>query len=144
LTIEALSWACGSPCRKWNWGVVVRLQVIEEAPATVASAVTELASAVATGAVRLDGTAGHDELIWSLVALAGVETNAAQQIALRLGHHDVFPHTDPLVRWAVRQIAPSVQAVDDVAERWRPWRALAATHLLAHIDAAVAATHHKV
>jgi AraC family transcriptional regulator, regulatory protein of adaptative response / DNA-3-methyladenine glycosylase II len=97
----------------------------------VASAVTQFASAVATGAVRLDAAAGLDELIWSLVAIPGLEANAAQQIALRLGHHDAFPHTDPLVRRAIRQLAPSVCNVEDIAERWRPWRALAATHLLA-------------
>jgi AraC family transcriptional regulator of adaptative response / DNA-3-methyladenine glycosylase II len=97
----------------------------------VASAVTQFASAVATGAVRLDAAAGLDELIWSLVAIPGLEANAAQQIALRLGHHDAFPHTDPLVRRAIRQLAPSVCNVEDIAERGRPWRALAATHLLA-------------
>jgi AraC family transcriptional regulator of adaptative response / DNA-3-methyladenine glycosylase II len=109
-------------------------------PRPVARAVTEFALAVASDAVRLDGAAGLDELIWSLVAIPGVETNAAQQIAVRLGHNDAFPEADPLVRQAMQQIGPSVRAIDDVTERWRPWRALAATHLLAHLDAADPAT----
>lgn len=110
----------------------------------VAGAVTRFASAVATKTVQLDGAAALDELIWSLIAIPGVETSAAQQIALRLGYHDAFPGADPLIRQAIRNISPSVRAVDDVAERWRPWRALAATHLLAQIDNTTPATQRKV
>jgi AraC family transcriptional regulator of adaptative response / DNA-3-methyladenine glycosylase II len=104
-------------------------------PRPVANTVTEFASAVATDAVHLDGAASLDELISSLVAVPGVEANTAQQIALRLGHHDAFPQADPLVRRALHELAPTALAVDGNSERWRPWRALAATHLLAHMDA---------
>jgi AraC family transcriptional regulator of adaptative response / DNA-3-methyladenine glycosylase II len=102
-------------------------------PRAIANAIIAFASAVATDAVRLDGSAGLDDLITSLIAIPGIERTTAHQIALRLGYHDAFPDADPVVRGALREIAPSVQTFDATAERWRPWRALAVTHLVAHI-----------
>jgi 3-methyladenine DNA glycosylase/8-oxoguanine DNA glycosylase len=87
---------------------------------------------VAAGRVRLDGAASLDELIASVIAIPGVEPSTAQQIALRLGYHEAFPHADPVVRCALEQIDESIRSADEIAEQWRPWRALAATHLAAH------------
>jgi AraC family transcriptional regulator of adaptative response / DNA-3-methyladenine glycosylase II len=103
-------------------------------PRPTANAMSAFASAVASDDVRLDGSAGFDELIRSLVAIPDIETNTAHQIALRLGYQDAFPQTDSVVRCVVREIGPSVRAVEATAERWRPWRALAVTHLAAHFD----------
>jgi AraC family transcriptional regulator of adaptative response / DNA-3-methyladenine glycosylase II len=101
-------------------------------PRPAVTAVTEFASAVAAERVRLDGAASLDELIASVTAIKGVETSTAQQIALRLGYHEAFPHADPVVRCALEQIDESIRSADEIAEQWRPWRALAATHLAAH------------
>jgi AraC family transcriptional regulator of adaptative response / DNA-3-methyladenine glycosylase II len=109
-------------------------------PRAIANAITGFASAVATDTVRLDGSATLDELISSLVAIPGLEKNTAHQIALRLGYHDAFPHADPMARHVLRQVAPSIRTVEAMAERWRPWRALAVTHLVAHIDSSVLGT----
>jgi len=114
------------------------------APRALADAITAFASAVATDAVRLDGSASLDELISSLVVIPGIEKNTAHLIALRLGYHDAFPHADPVVRRALQQVAPSVADLETWAERWRPWRALAVTHLVAHLDSGIlAAQHHS-
>lgn len=101
-------------------------------PITVSSTISEFAAAVASGVVQLDGAASLDELVSSLTAIPAIDASTAQMIALRLGHHDAFPHADPQVGTALRLIgaAPS-GSLEDVAERWRPWRALAAAHLAA-------------
>jgi AraC family transcriptional regulator of adaptative response / DNA-3-methyladenine glycosylase II len=103
-------------------------------PLPAGSAVTEFASAVAAERIRLDGAATLDELISSLIAIPGVAKSTAQQIALRLGYHEAFPHADPLVQLALEQIDSSIRSPDEIAEKWRPWRALAATHLVAHAE----------
>jgi AraC family transcriptional regulator of adaptative response / DNA-3-methyladenine glycosylase II len=103
-------------------------------PRLAGTAVTEFASAVAAERIRLDGAATLDELIASLIAIPGVEASTAQQIALRLGYPDAFPHADPLVQLA-REESEASRAADEVGEQWRPWRALAATHLVARAEA---------
>jgi 3-methyladenine DNA glycosylase/8-oxoguanine DNA glycosylase len=37
-----------------------------------------------------------------------------------------------MVQRALEQIDESIRSADEIAEQWRPWRALAATHLAAH------------
>jgi AraC family transcriptional regulator of adaptative response / DNA-3-methyladenine glycosylase II len=101
---------------------------------SIGSVVTAFAIAVARGVVRLDGSATLDDLISSLVRIPGVEQDAAHQIALRLGYRDAFPVGDPVVRRALRQVAPAGRTIEVAGERWRPWRALAVTHLVAHAD----------
>lgn len=51
----------------------------------------------------------------------GIDAAAEQYLAMRLGARDAFPVTDAVVRRAVRGADP---------EQWRPWRSLAAAHLL--------------
>jgi AraC family transcriptional regulator of adaptative response / DNA-3-methyladenine glycosylase II len=104
-------------------------------PRPTDTTITEFASAVAADRIRLDGSASLDELISSLTAIPGVEASCAQQIALRLGYHEAFPHADPLVQLALGQIDSSLRPADEIADQWRPWRALAATHLAAHAEA---------
>ena len=102
---------------------------------STARAVGEFAAAVATKAVQLDGTAGFEQLAASIVAVRGVDVNTAYQIALHLGHHDAFPGTDRRVQRAIEALGSSAESAADLSERWRPWRALAATHLIAHAEA---------
>lgn len=100
-------------------------------PVALTAAIKEFAHAVATNAVQLDPAASLDELVSSLTAIPAVDASAAQTIALRLGHHDAFPYADPHVLSALRLIGAPAGSVDDAAEQWRPWRALAAAHLAA-------------
>jgi AraC family transcriptional regulator, regulatory protein of adaptative response / DNA-3-methyladenine glycosylase II len=97
-------------------------------------AVRTFAQAVLDDAVRLDRSVGLDVLIASLTALKGVGQWTARYIALRLGEPDAYPATDLALRRALLPHARRAAATPgEVAERWRPWRALAATHLwLAH------------
>jgi AraC family transcriptional regulator of adaptative response / DNA-3-methyladenine glycosylase II len=110
--------------------VVANADVSTVDPAA-ADAVRELAARVAGGSVVLDGSVPLANLTASLTAVPGVGANAAQQIALRLGERDAFPDGDPQIASALRDLAPGGR---DAAASWRPWRALAATHLV--VDAA--------
>jgi len=93
-------------------------------------AVRGFADAVANGKVRLDGSVGLDELVTALTTLGGFGPIAAQHLALRLGERDAFPATDLSLRYALRALDPGATDPAAVAESWRPWRALAAMHLL--------------
>jgi AraC family transcriptional regulator of adaptative response / DNA-3-methyladenine glycosylase II len=85
--------------------------------------IRSFAHAVAEDEIRLDGSVGVDELVASLTAIDGLGPWTANTLALRLGEPDAFPATDLGLRRAID--APTV------ADRWRPWRALAAMHLWA-------------
>jgi len=80
---------------------------------TRAAAIRGLARAVVADRIRLDGSVSLDALVSSLTAVKGLGSWTAHYLALRLGEPDAFPTTS---------LVPE-------AERWRPWRALAATHL---------------
>ena len=95
-----------------------------------AEAVRSFARAVAEDAIRLDGSVGLDELIASLTGVGGLGSWTAQYLALRLGERDAWPTNDRGLRRALASRLPrSDMPLSAVAERWRPWRALAATHL---------------
>ena len=104
-------------------------------PRAVARSVLEFATAVVTNAVRLDGTASHEQLRASISAVRGVDGDVAEQIALHLGHHDAYPGTDRDVQMAIASLGVEDRLAGDLSERWRPWRALAATHLVALAEA---------
>jgi len=96
--------------------------------------IAAFARAVSAGVIRLDRSVGLDELVSSVTAIAGLGPWTAHYVALRLGEPDAFPATDLGVRRALA--ARAGQAIrggsgDRPAERWRPWRALATTHLWA-------------
>ena len=90
-------------------------------------AIRLFARAVADDAIRLDGSVPLDELIASIVEIAGLGAWTANYLALRLGERDAFPATDLGLRRALDVYDP--RALGELAEDWRPWRALAATHL---------------
>jgi AraC family transcriptional regulator of adaptative response / DNA-3-methyladenine glycosylase II len=92
--------------------------------------IRSFARAVAADTLRLDGSVGLDELLAALSAIGGLGPWTANYVALRLGEPDAFPETDIGLRRAVHGRAPrSPAALARLADRWRPWRALAATHL---------------
>jgi AraC family transcriptional regulator, regulatory protein of adaptative response / DNA-3-methyladenine glycosylase II len=91
-------------------------------------AIRGFASAVAADEIRLDGSIGLEQLVASVTAIDGLGPWTGHYLALRMGEPDAFPATDLGLRRAVGGDARSLAAL---AEGWRPWRALAATHLWA-------------
>ncbi|MGH2779994.1 MAG: hypothetical protein ACRDLA_00990 [Thermoleophilaceae bacterium] len=71
-----------------------------------------------------------DGLVASITAIEGLGPWTAHYLALRLGERDACPTTDlGLQRALARRVRRSATTLGELAERWRPWRALAATHL---------------
>jgi AraC family transcriptional regulator of adaptative response / DNA-3-methyladenine glycosylase II len=104
-------------------------------------AIRSFARAVAEDEIRLDGSIGLDQLIPSITAIAGLGPWTAQYLALRLGERDACPTTDlGLQRAFAERMRQSATTLAELAERWRPWRALAATHLYLADNAAGSAT----
>lgn len=97
---------------------------------TRANAIRLFARAVAEDAVRLDRSLSLDQLISAITALDGLGSWTAHYIALRLGEPDACPTSDLALQRALSRHTPRAgAALGELAERWRPWRALAATHL---------------
>lgn len=94
-----------------------------------AASVRAFARGVADDTIRLDRSVGLDRLVESVTAVRGLGPWTAQYIALRLGEPDAFPAGDLGLRRAAGDVSPALLA--GLAERWRPWRALAAAHLWA-------------
>jgi AraC family transcriptional regulator of adaptative response / DNA-3-methyladenine glycosylase II len=94
------------------------------------AAIRSFARAVATGSIRLDRSVSLDRLVASITAIPGLGPWTAQYLALRLGEPDACPTTDLGLRRALPHLVrESSGPLAEIAERWRPWRALAATHL---------------
>lgn len=88
--------------------------------------------AVADAQISQDGAGGLDHLLAALTGMPGVDPAAAQYLALRMGDPNAFPWADAgirayLIRRRGRELTP--YEVEQMAEPWRPWRALAATLL---------------
>jgi AraC family transcriptional regulator, regulatory protein of adaptative response / DNA-3-methyladenine glycosylase II len=81
---------------------------------------------VAGDAIRLDRSVSLDGMVESITAIDGLGPWTAHYIALRLGERDAFPATDLGLRAALERHG---ERPEEVAERWWPWRALAATHI---------------
>lgn len=99
-------------------------------PPSTAETVRGFAAAVAEDESLLDAGASLAEFTAALSALPGIGESAAHQIALRLGYADAFPGAD-------RTICTTLLANDilddslQLAAGWQPWRAFAASHLIA-------------
>ncbi len=91
-------------------------------------AIRSFAAAVAADEIRLDRSVSLDRLVASVTAIDGLGAWTAHYLALRLGERDACPITDVGLQRAFARRADG-SALGDRAERWRPWRALAATHL---------------
>ena len=92
----------------------------------------DLAAAVATGEVVLDGSVDSSTVRAQLVAIDGIGPWTAEYVAMRVLHdRDAFPASDLGLRKALG--APgqpaSSAAVAAAGERWRPFRSYAAMHL---------------
>ncbi|HUG85484.1 MAG TPA: Ada metal-binding domain-containing protein [Euzebya sp.] len=100
-----------------------------------AGAVRALAGALAAG-LDLSPAAEPNEATAALQALPGIGPWTAHTIALLvLRHPDAWPTGDLALRRAVAQLTgshPTPQALDQLAQRWRPWRGYAAMHLWHH------------
>jgi AraC family transcriptional regulator of adaptative response / DNA-3-methyladenine glycosylase II len=93
------------------------------------AAIRAFACAVVEERVRLDGRVGLDELVASITALEGLGPWTAHYVALRLGEPDAYPASDLGLRRALDRLAPHSGSLDAFSTAWRPWRALAATHV---------------
>lgn len=107
-------------------------------PRARAATIRALATAVVDGSLRLDAALGLDDAIARLAAIPGIGDWTAQYVAMRaLGEADAFPASDLGVRQALGNGAGPlpVDQVRRMAEAWRPWRAYAAMHLWARLEA---------
>lgn len=106
------------------------------AGAVRSAALVELVGDLREG--RIDPSA--PAAVEGLASITGIGAGTAQRAALRLGDPDAFPSGDPALRRALGRAvgraghgghaaAPSAAQARRRAERWRPWRAVAATHL---------------
>jgi AraC family transcriptional regulator, regulatory protein of adaptative response / DNA-3-methyladenine glycosylase II len=91
-----------------------------------ARAIRSFARAVAADEIRLDRSVDLERLVRSITAIPGLGEWTAHYLALRLGERDAFPASDLGLRRALKSQATDAAIL---AERWRPWRALAAVHL---------------
>jgi AraC family transcriptional regulator of adaptative response / DNA-3-methyladenine glycosylase II len=101
-------------------------------PASRRHCVTAMVAALADGSLSLDPGTDRDEVRRRLGELPGVGPWTVEMILLRgLGDPDAFPATDLGVRKGadLLGLASSPAALNDHAERWRPWRAYAVQHL---------------
>jgi AraC family transcriptional regulator of adaptative response / DNA-3-methyladenine glycosylase II len=102
-------------------------------PGSRATTVVALAAAVAGGDVVLDGARGLAETVAMLQTIDGVGPWTAQCIAMWAGgERDAFPAGDLGLRKAASPRGTptlTAAALEQRAERWRPWRAYAAAHL---------------
>jgi AraC family transcriptional regulator of adaptative response / DNA-3-methyladenine glycosylase II len=97
-----------------------------------AATIKGIAQAVLDGTIDFVGTRTLDETTRRWVELPGIGPWTAQYIALRaLGHPDAFPAEDLVLRREAAQgrDALTARALLARADRWRPWRAYAATLL---------------
>jgi 3-methyladenine DNA glycosylase/8-oxoguanine DNA glycosylase len=100
-----------------------------EEPAEIA--IRNLTVAVCSGAVDLRGYADHEELVGSLLTVDGVTSGISHRIAFELGARDAMPLSEREVASALERIGAQPEGqVQRAPDAWRPWRALAAMHLL--------------
>jgi AraC family transcriptional regulator, regulatory protein of adaptative response / DNA-3-methyladenine glycosylase II len=95
-----------------------------------------LARALAGKALVLDAGAERDAARRCLLALEGIGPWTVEYIAMRaLRDPDAFPASDLGVRHALEQLGRDGRpaAAEELAERWRPYRAYAVQHLWASL-----------
>ena len=97
-------------------------------PKTRAAAIHALATAVATGRVRLDATRELASFVAELVELPGIGPWTAHYLAMRALHlPDAFPAADLGVQKALAMAG--ARAAEARADAWRPYRSYAVLHL---------------
>ena len=101
-------------------------------PAARRETVRRLAEAVADGKIDLEPGADREESVARLMELPGIGAWTAGYVAMRaIGDPDVFLPTDLAVRRGAAALGlPSTpKALEQHAERWRPWRSYALIRL---------------
>jgi AraC family transcriptional regulator of adaptative response / DNA-3-methyladenine glycosylase II len=99
-------------------------------PAARAEAIRSLARAIAGGRLELGPDADPEATRAALLSLPGVGPWTATYVAMRaLREPDAFPAGDLGLR---RALSLGERALEQRAERWRPWRAYAAMLLWQH------------
>ncbi len=109
-------------------------------PAARREALRELAHALDRGDIVLDPGSDREEARRKLLALRGVGPWTASYIAMRaLGNPDAFLPTDLGVRRAVGTLGQPNDpgSLEQLSERWRPWRSYAVQHLWSSLDGVV-------
>lgn len=104
-------------------------------PRSRAAALIALSCAVAEGRVILDPGVDRDEATSRLLELPGIGAWTAGYVRMRaLGDPDVFLPTDLGARRSFLGLGAEARArpVDDIAQRWRPWRSYALQYLWTH------------
>ena len=97
-------------------------------PGARAAAVHALASAVASGRLKLDGVRDLDTFVEDLVAMPGIGPWTAHYLAMRALHlPDAFPAADLGIRKALDGAGP--RDAQARAEAWRPFRSYAVMYL---------------
>jgi len=97
-----------------------------------AASLRSLATQVAQGDLHLERSAPLEVFVDALCAQPGLGPWSAHYLALRCGYLDAFPASDLGLRRSFEALwsrPGSPRALAQEAERWRPWRALAATYL---------------
>lgn len=97
--------------------------------AEAARAIDRIAHLVIDGSLRLEPGSDVDATHRTLASIDGVSSHVATAIVARtLQWPDTFPSSDPTLQRAMR--VSSARELIVRAERWRPWRAYAALHVL--------------
>ncbi len=97
-----------------------------------ATTLRQLAELVAGGDLDLSGHGDPEVALDKLLAIPGVGRWTASYVAMRaLRDPDAFPATDLGIRAGMTAagLPTTPAAVEERAERWRPWRGYAAMHL---------------
>lgn len=116
-------------------------------PRARATALVGLARAVADGELTLDPGSDRDEAVARMLALPGIGPWTASYVAMRaLGDPDAFMPSDLGVRQGLRALGlPSdPRGADEVARKWRPWRAYALQHVWAAASSVVSQANEKI
>jgi AraC family transcriptional regulator of adaptative response / DNA-3-methyladenine glycosylase II len=105
-------------------------------PMTRAIAIHELAKAVVSGSLLLDGAIAArdlDDFVARVIALPGIGRWTAHYLAMRALHlPDAFPASDLGIQKALHRAG--ARAVEARAEKWRPFRSYAVMHLWASLS----------
>lgn len=90
------------------------------------------AEAIASGALSLEAAVKHEDLRAALLAINGIGPWTADiYMMFCLGHADGFASGDLALQVAAQRAfkldaKPSARELEEIAERWRPWRGVAA------------------
>ena len=102
-------------------------------PHSESSIIVAMARAVAGRRLQLEPGADVPSTLLGLTEGCGMDERTAKAIILRALHWpDTFPAAEPRLQRAAG--AANEHALLALAERWRPWRAYAATHLQLHLE----------